>query len=385
MAEMADTLTCPVCERPGVPLKSTTCPQCDADLTCFQALDALVANNLPAVIPAARKAAEPAAERKDASNTRRAVLLLLLLLALIGAGFFYFFLQTKGRMQELHQQVASLRTDLKLAEQETEPADQILCVLPGLEKASIEKEDESFAEYDPLIYEEDGEDAASSGENTKELAASVSSLLEGRGEEKNKSEEKQREKTKDVLSATGPPQGDIIESASIGETRAATEAVPIIEPSLRKKRVETLVENSAAEGGNVSPVSSALPPEKQWTEKTFLYLVKETDTLWDLAEHFYGDGTYYPVIMEQNPRLVISDIHDEESLRLFNDRAPLKELYTSRIERRDGLTLWKHEVQAGETRQAIEKRFASPGASDRVLYEQEPDIFPGAIVRVILH
>ena len=91
------------------------------------------------------------------------------------------------------------------------------------------------------------------------------------------------------------------------------------------------------------------------------------------------------MIMEQNPRLVISNIHDEESLRLYNDRSALKELYSSRIEWRDGLTLWKHQVQAGETRQSIEKRFASPGDSDRVFYEKKPDISSGAIVRVILH
>ena len=91
------------------------------------------------------------------------------------------------------------------------------------------------------------------------------------------------------------------------------------------------------------------------------------------------------MIMEQNKDLVIGDIHDEESLRLFNERSVLKDIYKRRIEWRDGFVLWKHKVRAGETRKSIEDRFASPGFSGRVFYEKAPNIHPGATVRIILH
>lgn len=281
-------------------------------------------------------------------------------------------------MQDLYQQVVSLKAELRMAQlQETEPAQQILCVLPGMEKASVEvdKEDDSFAEDDPLIYEEDREEAASATEESKEEATFVASSPQIKTEGKSETEETlaSGETTREVNQQTGEGESD------------TSETVTLLEPVLRKTRTDTLGEDSTSEGQHASHASQPLLPEKQWAEKTFLYLVKETDTLWDLAERFYGNGKYYPVIMEQNPRLVISNIHDEESLRLFNDRSALKELYSSRIEWRDGLTLWKHQVQAGETRQSIEKRFASPGDSDRVFYKRKPDISPGAIVRVILH
>ncbi|MCI5120586.1 MAG: LysM peptidoglycan-binding domain-containing protein [Candidatus Electrothrix sp. AUS4] len=290
-------------------------------------------------------------------------------------------------MQGLYQQVASLTTDLRMAQQqETEPAEQILCVLPGMEKASVEKEENSFAEDDPLVYEEDKERVASSGDDTKKDETTVSSVLQEEGGGQEESGEKQQgEQAGDILLAEGPLLQGGGEKEPAGEVSDAVESVPFVEPVLRKKRSSTLSEGSVLETKHASRVAGALLPEKQWTEKTFLYLVKETDTLWGLAERFYGNGKYYPVIMEQNSRLVISNIHDEESLRLFNDRSVLKELYSSRIEWRDGLTLWKHQVQTGETRQSIEKRFASPGDSDRVFYERKPDISPGAIVRVILH
>ena len=38
---MSESLTCPVCGRQGVPAGSKHCPQCEADLTCFQVLDSL--------------------------------------------------------------------------------------------------------------------------------------------------------------------------------------------------------------------------------------------------------------------------------------------------------------------------------------------------------
>ncbi|MCI5127947.1 MAG: hypothetical protein D3907_05480 [Candidatus Electrothrix sp. AUS3] len=48
---MPYTLTCPVCERPGVPVNSASCPQCDADLTCFQALESLAEKKFPVPVP----------------------------------------------------------------------------------------------------------------------------------------------------------------------------------------------------------------------------------------------------------------------------------------------------------------------------------------------
>ena len=38
---MASETTCPVCNFKGVPSGKTTCPQCDADLTCFNVLNSL--------------------------------------------------------------------------------------------------------------------------------------------------------------------------------------------------------------------------------------------------------------------------------------------------------------------------------------------------------
>ncbi len=343
---MSGKLTCPVCERPGVPAESESCPQCDADLTCFQALETLSGNKVAA------SPGEPTSTRrksKGSSGTRRAVLLLFLFLVLLAALFSLYVLKAQDHTSDLKQQMVALKTDLQLAEQEIEEKEQMLCALPEYERMGT-IEEESFEEDDPLVYAED-------------LAAKASPEKEG---EIGQAQEKEHEKEGQVVAGSGA-EGEVEKTTKTPdiERTASTVLIPVVEVVAKKKR----------------PVQVA---EERWPDKTFLYLVKETDTLWDLAERFYGDGKYYPVIMEQNPGLIISDIQDEESLRLITDRVMLKDMYSQRIEWRDGMMLWKHTVRAGEIRQVVEKRFASPGSSGRVLYKKNPFIQPGAIVRVIL-
>ena len=397
---MPDTLTCPVCERSGVPANSESCPQCDADLTCFQALETLAEkSSFPA-----EKSTGPAqgAERENSSGNRRLILLLLLLLLLIGASSLFYILKVKDRVQELKQRVASLTIDLRTARHENRPPEQFLCPLPGMGQAGSAKdakEEESFAEDDPLIYAEDLEEESASGERREKgsdesagaaiteqdraeqaaegeeqvIARTEQAALAGAaGEEREKEPKKREEDLGEDLKETIP----VIRATAVKKK-------PVHSSSYSEKFADTAPE--AEEHPVASSSVSAEEAEEQWAEKIFLYLVKEDDTLWDLAERFYGDGKYYPVILEQNPRLAISRLHDEEVLRLFNDRAVLKEIYSHRIERRNGLMLWKHRVQSGETRQTLKKRFAAPGASGKVLYEKEPAVYPGAIVRVVLH
>jgi hypothetical protein len=357
---MSDKRTCPVCERPGVPAESESCPQCDADLTCFQALKTLAENK--AAVSETISTAE-----KEGAGTRRAVLLLLLLLVLIAALFSLYILKAQEHASALTQQVASLKTDLQKAEQEK----QMLCVLPEAERMGA-REEESFEEDDPLIYAEDLAAEASSGKETsgeQDGKARNEERQEGQvagsAPAENERAEKGEDRVEEAEKAIEPP--DVEKTAS---------KVPVVEAVAKKERPIHLMQ--------ITEEPTLLPPEEHWSGKTFLYLVKETDTLWDVAERFYGDGKYYPVIMEQNPGLIISDIQDEESIRLITDRAMLKDMYSQRIEWRDGMMLWKHTVRPGETRLAIEKRFAPPGSVGRVLYQKNPFIQPGAIVRVIL-
>ncbi|MCI5124833.1 MAG: hypothetical protein D3925_10230 [Candidatus Electrothrix sp. AR5] len=313
----------------------------------------------------------------------------------------FYVLKTQDHVYDLKHRVVSLRTDLLVAEQNVEQAEQVLCVLPEAEKMGVVKED-TFEEDDPLIYEEDKVQAikvkvkvrdtvktASSQPSKVAKFSELSTLSQGGGGEgavvvsaaTEAEEAEEAEEAGLTVGLAGPGAGK--------ETAASqsVESVPVVVVEVASKEIKLgrSSEDAPAKTEDPHVESSPLLPEERWSERTFLYLVKETDTLWGLAERFYGDGKYYPVIMEQNPGLVISNIDDEESLRFFNERSVLKDIYKRRIEWQDGLVLWKHKVRVGETRKSIEHRFASPGFSGRVFYEETPSIDPGATVRIILH
>ncbi|MCI5150378.1 MAG: LysM peptidoglycan-binding domain-containing protein [Candidatus Electrothrix sp. MAN1_4] len=371
---MADVLTCPVCERPGVPAKSKVCPQCDADLTCFQALETLSKNTGAASASTDKSARTPGKGSSGTqSGSRRAVLLLVLLLVLIGAFFSVYILRAQDHTAVLKQRVVALKTDLQVAEQQVEEAKQALCVLPESERMGAVEED-TFEEDDPLVYAEDlAAEASAEGEDKD----SPEKIKETGQEQK---QQVQVTGLATARSARSENKGGAKPEMVAGEEAEKKAETPEIEKTVSQAPVVVEVVEAAKKKRPVS-----LPPEMHWSEKTFLYLVKETDTLWEIAERFYGNGKYYPVIMEQNQGLIISDIQKEESLRLLNDRAVLKEMYNRRIEWRDGTILWKHTVQSGETRQVIEERFAPSGVSGRVLYQDKPSLYPGAIIRVILY
>lgn len=426
---MSATVTCPVCEKAGIPAKSESCPQCDADLSCFQALETLAEKNKNSGSAEKATESEQGAARKDSPGGRYTILLLLLLLLLIGASSLFYILKVKDRVQELKQRVVALKSDLQTAEKKTESTAPRLCVLPGLDKVhsaeANEEDEDAFAEDDPLIYAEDlekqaeseerGEDGAKKEEGHEESVAesAASTITETITEQDEPEQESEKEvsvartentRIKKTQSSELLPKTEEKEKKETANDKLSIsmKRIPVIKATAVKKELLPSSEHSSEDSEDAlstaaekeNPLADVINAEEHprplllkenWSEKTFLYLVKETDTLWDLAERFYGDGKYYPVIMEQNPGLVISRLHDEEILRLFNDRDVLKDIYSHRIERRNGLTLWKHQVLAGENRQSIEKRFASPGAAGKVLYEKEPNIYPGAVVRVILH
>jgi hypothetical protein len=374
---MSTDSTCPVCERQGLSLNSESCPQCDADLTCFQALDTLSA-------PPPAEQAEPAKStaQGSSSNNRFALPALLLFLVIISLFFIFFSLKTRDSFQKLNQRVAELNTDLRTARRSNGPEEQKpeqTSPASGMNMALSKK----VSDGNPVSVGENKDKVAVYTVTVEQRSAFAKPELEDQaGLEKNHNEQHGENQRTDTVVAERPDNGQREEPVRESEPteQVETEAPQVAETAEIKKSPKTELEKN-----DHLPVAApeSLPTEK-WREKTFLYQTKKTDTLWGIAEHFYGDGKYYPVIMEQNPGLVISKINNEETIRLLSDRTVLRNIYKRRTEWRDGLPLWKHKVLAGETRKSIHARFSSPGSSDRVFYSKNQPIVPGRAVRIIL-
>ena len=179
------------------------------------------------------------------------------------------------------------------------------------------------------------------------------------------------------------------QSAEVREPLPAVlpETPPVLlKPEFRKHRVRPAPAAAAAE--NVAQDAAAAEQAAPAAAKpqpggAVSYLVKDGETVWDIAERFYGDRKYYPVVMEQNPHVFLGFIRKNSTVRLFADQSEAEALYQRRTERRDGLLLWKYEVRPGETWRSIYARFFLPRYSGMMFYGDQ-DVAPGKTMLIIL-
>lgn len=127
---MTDRIQCPVCQYTRIPRDMDTCPQCDADLTCFQLLDRLSemppepAPVSPEAAPEDRSAIKDVSDGRETAalksndlsgSHRRLVPLALMSLALVLAVFFIFFTYRLSAVEHLLQRQHAALTNLSSA------------------------------------------------------------------------------------------------------------------------------------------------------------------------------------------------------------------------------------------------------------------------------
>ncbi|CAK8720019.1 MAG: hypothetical protein CDV28_12910 [Candidatus Electronema aureum] len=444
---MSQTHTCPVCGRHGLPPNCGSCPQCDADLTCFQALDSLSD-------PAAAKTAAALLPKRRFPWVAIAIIVTAVLLLLAGLS-----VSMKSRLSELDHQLAELkaaeqRAAMKKKHEESlssapENKNVVEPVLPPESKIHIdaqvrildERETETVAAKQELVGENHEQ---TSSKNTEENAVPV--VAKEKSEralvpdelpvDQKKTVEAENEATKlvkvvreevlpdtaevELLGSKMPPPVPVEKtteqavplapaeekSANPAEVEAAVvvaepqalavaQAIPsennaelavlpetppvVLTPKYRKHRVksiamETVGTPAAEQVQNFAPIQRG---------GTFSYLVKDGENAWDIAERFYGNRKYYPVVMEQNPHIFLGFIRKGSSVRLFTDRREAAAFYQRKIEQREGLILWKYQVRSDETWRSIYARFFLPRYSSMIFYGNQ-EVIPGKTVKIIL-
>jgi len=404
---MSKTRACPVCGRPGLPPNCASCPQCDADLTCFQALDSLASS--PA---AAQNAAPP--KRRFLWTALAAVALLLL------AGLA---VSMKSRLSELDRQLAELKTAELRAAAENKPEPPASAPETAAEQVPLPPE--SKIQIDARVRIVDEREAAQAKEKSSKQPAPAGQKVIAEAEEKTAArqavktaagrQEKAADETPKVVSevirqpeeddeklvgsilpplpagAAEVPAAESAAAAVQAKTAEDAEQLAVLpdtppvllKPGFRKHRVRPAVSEAVASPRPADePTQPAAAPEPP-RSGAFSYLVKDGETAWDIAERFYGDRKYYPVLMEQNPHIFLGFIRKNSTVRLFADRREAAALYQRKIEQREGLLLWSHEVKPGETWRSIYARFFLPRYSGMIFYGDQ-DVAPGKTVRIIL-
>ncbi|MGX9728271.1 MAG: hypothetical protein ACTFAK_13435 [Candidatus Electronema sp. VV] len=427
---MSQTRNCPVCGRPGLPPNCGSCPQCDADLTCFQALDSLAS---PA---AATVAAPPKKRRFPWAAAGVLVLLALLLLAGLAASM-------KSRLSELDRQLAELKAAEARAAAESKPKQEPVrtaAPLPPTEQAA--KPPESKIQIDARVRIIDEREAVVkkiaeepkhpvvAAKETKKIAAAkpveerklAAEAMKTAADQPAAGPVKQANATPKVVQEVirqptideepvgvvmpSPPAAKTTEQSAVaapekpkdeqppavaelpaseedGAAAELPETPPVLlKPGYRKHRVRPAQPVAVRQHSSVAAESTVTAVPQQHGG-SFSYLIKDGETAWDIAERFYGDRKYYPVVMEQNPNIFLGFIRKNSMVRLFTDRREAAALYQRKIEQREGLLLWKYEVRPGETWRSIYARFFLPRYSGMIFYGDQ-DVAPGKTVRIIL-
>ncbi|MBI4678870.1 MAG: LysM peptidoglycan-binding domain-containing protein [Elusimicrobia bacterium] len=87
------------------------------------------------------------------------------------------------------------------------------------------------------------------------------------------------------------------------------------------------------------------------------YRARAGDTLWRLADRFYGSGRLYPVIIEHNPHLGVYAFEPGSAVRILMDGAQAGKIYKRLRVERDGKILWSYRVSDLDTPDSIARKF----------------------------
>lgn len=290
---MTEEIVCPVCERRGLAPGCECCPQCDADLTCFQALDRLCAEQTAST-----------AQRGELPPNRSSTGLPVYA-SVIGAVLA--FVALSFIMGRFDRRLEGTGTAINAAIHNREEQQDVRSVgRLHIHKLQVNYKD-SFSRMEEVLQ----------GHDT-EIKRTDTALVSLKGE------------LEDRLTAVVSKEKD---------------------------------------------------------ENTFVYYVRKRDTLWGIARRFYGEGKYYPFIMEQNPHLVIGNITEGSRMQLISNSDPvvLANRYDRKTEWKNGTLLWKYLVQKEDTEDSIYARFVGSETDRKVFFDAGVQIVPAETVRIILH
>ncbi|MCP4689411.1 MAG: LysM peptidoglycan-binding domain-containing protein [Desulfobacterales bacterium] len=352
---MKPETTCPVCKLDPLPGDPDTCPQCDADLTCFKVLDALPEpGTAPSAPPSAPREIEP---RLPGVRGHRPWLLAALLggVAVILLGMLFY------RVVSLERRLAVQRGALH---------DR----LDGMENrlADILGRRDGLAETRAGLQSRLAKISESQGRLIESLAA-IENRLDAIRESRN--EATAAISTPARAAPRDPIQGRDPAAEMEGERPSRAERPrPPGSPPGEERSPPGLVGTTERE--------PAAPPPPLFE----YHQASEKDTLWRIAERFYGSGVYYPVLLEHNPDLKIYSIGKKDRVAILKNVDRVKEIYKDITEIDGDRLYWFYTVRPGDSIQSITSRCCPRRRciDDAAGADPAPTLRPGEKIRIQL-
>jgi phage tail protein X len=342
---------CPVCKRPDLADGLARCPQCNADLECFDLLDALLEEpgERTPVQPRPTPVEERPVETRNRSGEARgnpppsglgtrniglatalAVVLLLVFLVFLVVVPFMAIVSN----HYLSERIDRLEIRLASAGSRTGPS--------PLEWSQL------YGTVQTLNTQMEGVEQQLSGLTTQQAGVAAEARRE-------------RSRLEGGLNAMGERMSRVqAQLIALGQRQEAG----------RNELKETMTELAASlpplagtngltpqPGGRGSPSGPSVTTASSRASAFTDYHAAPAETLWRIARRFYGKGIYYPVLLEDNPGLAIHGPIDEGTIRIARQREHAQEIYRRLVYSEGGRTLFRYRARAGDGWRSLARAF----------------------------
>lgn len=309
---MTSETTCPICQRGHIDDKQESCPQCDADLSCFRVLDAL---QEPGTFPPPKMSyGKPG----RVAGTPKTSVALFLGAGLVGSLVIVLLGLQLYRIDDLTSRINMGQSALNAA-------------ITGIESRM-----------------------GAIGERQEKAIRSMAMQI--------KSVNAQLQMRSDRIADNG---------TSLSRMDSIRESKEIVAPAEQLSPKESKLRRTAAD---------------RIVDMFHHYRADDSDTLWWIADRFYGAGLYYPVILAHNPDLGIYAVSSRDRIAILKDPSRVEEIYKEITETERGRLYWRYTVRAGDTLASITRRYCRLEAciATPAVISSQTGLRPGQTIRILL-
>lgn len=147
---------------------------------------------------------------------------------------------------------------------------------------------------------------------------------------------------------------DIDAKASVSPEDSKPGEISQKRPPPPAKPVKSKSKRRAAASEAHLPLPAKIGPRKAGF---WIYRSDGRDTMWSLAERYYGAGRLYPVLMEHNPKVGIFHIKGGTAIRILKEPDQAKYIYPRIVSREGDRLYWYYTVSGKDTVKSIANRF----------------------------
>jgi hypothetical protein len=299
---------CAVCGKAGLVDEEGECPQCNADLECFDLLDSLHED-----VVTSRLSKPDSEETKELAEIRTS-------------------------LRALREVLDNLKTNSWLRRYGLSVL--LLLVLSALILFLYREFTVEQRFYDQISHLESLTRPLDAQRETR-VRSKLSASIDATTQRLVTMEQK--------LSDFSASQNTVIErfSATLEQLSRISERLV----SLEEKPSSPTVVGSSSSAANTVAIGSA-------HEDMFIYhKPRKGETLWSIAKRYYDSGHFYPVLLEYNPGLGIYFDQSYGRIKVLKDRRLAKQLLTKVRVVRGNRTLFRYKIVEGDTWQRISTHF----------------------------